>query len=779
MNDILSITALPATWAGGDVDGIAGTLLDALRAILDVDFLLLRVDRHGDQPEMLMGRFSDTDVRAPSTLLANLLAAFGTSVGDWPHHAEFERGGSTFRLLTEKLGIQGKIGVLVAGSSLPSFPSEQDRIVVHVAASQAAIAVAEAFRVREDTRAAAARELNKVVDAIPVMAWSTLPDGRADFFNAHFLTYLGITTEQAAGWGWAAALHPEDSGRLQSVWTRLLASGAPGETEARLRRWDGQYRWFLFRANPVHGEDGSVVRWYGTNTDIDDRRRVEEELRRSAALMTQAQRLTVTGSVWWRPATGEIYWSDEAYRVAGQAVGTSPTVEMMFDRCHPEDLSIVRDLISNAMNYGQNVDLEHRLIMSDGAIKYVHVVLQNIGADPANPEFIGAVADITERKIAEENLRRSDVLLSEGQRISRTGTFSWKVETDEITFSDELNRIFGFEPGKVVDFDGIGQRVYEEDLPLLAAQMAEVRQGGDNPDYEIRLFVDGQVKHVRVVGRIIRHLDGSNECIGAVQDVSAQRIAELARDKLRSELAQLARVMSLSTMAASIAHEVNQPLSGIIMNASASLRMLSGSPPNIDGAVETAKRTIRDGNRASDVITRLRNLFKRGVATVEQLDLNEAIREVLGLLANDLQRGRITLTAELSAAPPLIMGDRVQLQQVIMNLLRNSTDAMTDIDPLQRKILVRTAFEHREIKVAVEDQGVGLALVDIERLFDAFHTTKPNGMGIGLSVSRSIIEAHGGRIWAEANPSGGAIFSFSLPIYGGAGSERPLSELNS
>ncbi|OWV98916.1 histidine kinase [Rhizobium sp. R72] len=779
MNDILSITALPAVWTGGTVDEIGALLLDALRAILDVDFLFLRVAGQADQPEVLMERSGEGSARGRSKLIDDLIATLGTNVSDWPREADLEQGESSFRIVTEKLGVHGKTGVLVAGSMVRSFPSEEERIVLHVAASQATIAVAEVMRFRDDTRAIAARELNKVVDAIPVMAWSTLPDGWADFFNEHFLTYLGITTEQAAGWGWTTALHPDDSGPLQSVWAGLLASGAPGETEARLRRWDGQYRWFLFRANPVFGEAGKVIRWYGTNTDIDDRKRFEEEMRRSAALMTQAQRLTVTGSVWWKPATGEIYWSDEAYRVAGHDLGTTPTVDMMLDRCHPDDLPTVRKLISNAMRHGENVDIEHRLVMRDGAIKYVHVVLQNIAADPADPEFIGAVADITQRKISEEKLRRSDVLLTEGQRISRTGTFSWKVETDEIAFSEELNRIFGFESGRVVDFDGIGQRVFEEDLPLLATKMADVREGGDNPDYEIRLLVDGQLKYVRVVGRIIKHLNGTTECIGAVQDVSAQRVAELARDKLRSELAQLARTMSLSTMAASIAHEVNQPLSGIIMNSSALLRMLSTSPPNVDGGIETAKRTIRDGNRASDVIMRLRKLFKRGVATVEQFDLHDAAREVIGLVANDLQRGRITLVEELSGAPSLIVGDRVQLQQVMMNLLRNSIDAMADVAQQQRKIVVRIGFGHHEVTVIVEDSGIGLENADIERLFDAFHTTKPNGMGIGLSVSRSIVEAHKGRIWAEPSPSGGAAFGFALPVGRRAEGDFPLSEANS
>ncbi|ASP98459.1 PAS domain S-box protein [Sinorhizobium meliloti] len=763
MNDILSVSALPAIWAGGDITSIGNTLVDSLAAILDVELLLLRVDGRDGLPDITFVGPRGRNDSIAAAVTAELEANFGPFSRNWPIRGRIDCGPSSYGMICESLGLAGSLGVLAAASKLPTFPSEQDQVIVRLAANQAAVALDEIYRQRADNNAVATRELRKVVDAIPVMAWSTLPDGRADFFNAHFLTYLGVTAEQATGWGWAACLHPDDAGPLQNVWIQLLASGAAGETEARLRRWDGFYRWFLFRANPVFGDDGAIIRWYGTNTDIHDRKTIEEALRRNAALMTQAQRLTSTGSVWWRPATREAHWSDETYRVLSHDPLSSPSVGMILERCHPDDLPKVQEALDRVIQLGQNADIEHRLLMPDGTTKLLHFVLQNIGADPTDPEFIGAIADISERKHAEEKVRRSELLLREGQRISRTGTFSWKIETDEITFSDELNRIFGFETGRVVDFAGIGARVHEEDRALLAAKMADVRQGEDNHDYEIRLLVEDQVKHVRVVGRVFRHLDGTMECIGAVQDVSAQRLAELARDKLRSEMSQLARVMSLSTMAASIAHEVNQPLSGIMMNASTSLRMLSETPPDVDGALETARRTIRDGNRASDVIKRLRNLFRRGAPTVEQLDLNEAINEVLGLLANDLQREKITLIKELSGVHPHVIGDRIQLQQVIMNLLRNSIDATRHVGQPRKEIVIRSLFGNRNCQVSVEDSGVGLANVELERLFDAFHTTKQHGMGIGLSVSRSIIEAHGGQIWAEPNPAGGAIFGFSLP----------------
>jgi C4-dicarboxylate-specific signal transduction histidine kinase len=217
-------------------------------------------------------------------------------------------------------------------------------------------------------------------------------------------------------------------------------------------------------------------------------------------------------------------------------------------------------------------------------------------------------------------------------------------------------------------------------------------------------------------------------------------------------------------LTASIAHEVNQPLAGIVTNASTCLRMLGADPPNVEGARETARRTIRDGNRAADVIARLRALFSKRAAATEAVDLNEAAREVLTLVSTDLLRSRIGLRAELGSEPLLVTGDRVQLQQVILNLVRNASDAMSGVHDRPRSLLVKTYEEEEErARLTVKDVGVGFEPQGVERLFDAFYTTKSGGMGIGLSVSRSIIENHGGRLWAEANDGPGATFSFSIP----------------
>jgi signal transduction histidine kinase len=227
----------------------------------------------------------------------------------------------------------------------------------------------------------------------------------------------------------------------------------------------------------------------------------------------------------------------------------------------------------------------------------------------------------------------------------------------------------------------------------------------------------------------------------------------------------VARVTTLSALTASIAHEVNQPLSGIITNASTCLRMLDADPPNVEGARETARRTIRDGNRASDVVTRLRTLFSKKEFTLESVDLTEATREVMALALSDLQRNRITLQSEFADDLPTVAGDRVQLQQVILNLLRNASEAMVDVHDRPRALLIKTERENGDrVRLTVRDAGVGLPPQSLNSLFDPFSTTKSGGMGIGLFVSRSIIERHHGRLWAEPNEGGpGAAFSFSIP----------------
>src|SRR5881628_988514 len=391
----------------------------------------------------------------------------------------------------------------------------------------------------------------------------------------------------------------------------------------------------------------------------------------------------------------------------------------------------------------------------------VLVTFQDITArkQAAAPNDLRAIA---ERK---EELWRSEAFLAEAQRLSLTGSFSWRVTTDEITWSAQLYRIFEFDQGMPVTLELIGTRVHPEDIPLLHDLIERARGAGTDFEYDLRLQMpDQSIKYLHVVAHGTRDEDGLPQYIGAVQDVTARRLSEQALGKAQSELAHVARVTTLSTLTASIAHEVNQPLSGIITNASTCLRMLDADPPNVDGARETVRRTIRDGNRASDVITRLRALFGRKSTTTESMDLNEATREVIALSLSELQGSGVILRADLGDDLPLVTGYRVQLQQVILNLLRNAADAMSGIDDRPKQLVIRTErVDDDGVCLSVQDAGVGFAPEDIDRMFDAFYTTKSGGMGIGLSVSRSIIERHRGRLWAARNDDQGATFAFSIP----------------
>jgi PAS domain S-box-containing protein len=383
------------------------------------------------------------------------------------------------------------------------------------------------------------------------------------------------------------------------------------------------------------------------------------------------------------------------------------------------------------------------------------------------PSFIGFLRDITERKRAEHQLRRSEAFLAEAQDLSRIGSFSWRVPTDEIVWSEQLYRIFQIDRDAQVTFELIGTRIHPEDLSLFQEHIERSRRDRNDMQLEFRLQMpDRVVKYVHVAAHI-RGDHGQLEYIGAVQDVTERRSSEEALTKARSELSRVSRVTSLGVLTASLAHEVNQPLSGIITNASTCLRMLSADHPNVEGARETVRRTIRDANRASEIVTRLRALFSKKSATAQSMDLNEAAREVIAMSLSELQKNRVILRPELDDRLPLVTGDRVQLQQVILNLLRNASDAMSTIDDRPRDLLIRTEpDENDQVRLSVTDVGVGFEPQAADWLFEAFYTTKDDGMGIGLSVSRSIIERHCGRLWGTPNDGPGVTFSFSIPCNG-------------
>jgi PAS domain S-box-containing protein len=407
---------------------------------------------------------------------------------------------------------------------------------------------------------------------------------------------------------------------------------------------------------------------------------------------------------------------------------------------------------------------EKEYVRKDGS--RVPVLLGGALFEESGNEGVAFVLDLSEQKRAECALRRSEAFLAEGQRLGQIGSFSWRVATDEITWSAELYRIYELGVGVPVTLELIRSRVHPEDLSLIEKMkmVHQQRESGHNFEWQFRLLMpDHSIKYIHAVAHAIRDQDDQLEYIASVQDVTARRLAEEARDKARSELTHVARVMTLGTLTASIAHELNQPLSGIVTNAGTCMRMLAADPPNVEGARETARRTIRDGNRASEVITRLRALYSKKDPLPESVDLNEATREVIALSLSELQSSQVTLRLELADDLPLVRGDRVQLQQVILNLVLNASDAMSGVDDRPRQLVIRTERERGRARLTVQDVGVGIEAHGVEKLFEPFYTTKSGGMGIGLSVSRSIVESHHGRLWATANDGPGAAFSFSIP----------------
>jgi PAS domain S-box-containing protein len=481
--------------------------------------------------------------------------------------------------------------------------------------------------------------LRTIIDAIPTLVWSARPDGYVEFVNRPWLDYTGLSVSQALAWGWAVAIHPNDRDRVVDYWRSLLASGEPGEVEARLCRADGDYRWFLFRGSPIRDESGTIVRWCGTNTDIHDRRRVEEEVRArelDARLILDG----IPGFVCALAATGEIEVANRrVLEYFGKSLEELQCWRSSIDVAHRDDLA--RDVATwrHAMQTGEPYELEHRLRRADGVYRWFALSVRPLrDAEGSIVRWLSLSTDIDDRKAAEEDVRHAQA------RLARAG-----------------------------------------------------------------------------------------------------------------------QVATIGEMAASIAHEVNQPLTAIVANGHACLRWLSAQPPSLTAAREAAERIVRDGKDAGDVVRRVRALFKRAGVEKATLDVNDVIKEVLWLLQGEAARRRITVQAELEPALPLVWADRVQLQQLILNLLINGLEATECGADQSGKLLVRSG-RHDDHEAVIEIRDYGIGLEDPEKIFDAFFTTKPNGMGMGLAICRSIVDAHGGRLWAARPDGRGTTFCFTLPL---------------
>ena len=484
------------------------------------------------------------------------------------------------------------------------------------------------------------RELRQLIDAIPQQVFVLDADWSPLFANRHELEYTGLTPQEFQSKDAIDRIfHPEDLKKLEVLRERALADGAPFEIEARILGKGGQYRWFLIRRNPLRDEQGRVHRWYGTRTDIEDRKQAEERVQQSE-------------------------------RELRQLIDAIPQQVFVFDADWSPLFANRREL-----------------------------------------EYSGLTAREAQSK-------------------------------------DAVARIF--HPEDVKELEVLRERALADSTPF----EMEARIRGKDGEYRWFLIRDNPLRDAQ--GRIHRWY-------GTRTDIEDRKRAEEALSKAQAGLAHVTRIMTMGELAASIAHEVNQPISGIVINGNTCLRWLAGDSPNLEEAREAARRVVRDGKRAGDVIARIRALATKTVTAKARLDINEVIREVVALARDEVRRNSVTLWMELADDLSPVLGDRVQLQQVVLNLVMNGVQAMSTVEERRRELVIRTQNDEAgQVRVTVHDSGIGLDPQSMERIYDAFYTTKHGGMGMGLSVSRSIVKDHGGRLWAVANDGPGTTFHFTV-----------------
>jgi PAS domain S-box-containing protein len=360
--------------------------------------------------------------------------------------------------------------------------------------------------------------------------------------------------------------------------------------------------------------------------------------------------------------------------------------------------------------------------------------------------------------------------LAEAQRLSHTGSWALDVATGQfIHSSEEHHRLFGFDPREAIPvWKDWARRVHREDRERT---WDRIQRGiSDRTDFELdyrTVHPDGTVNYVHALGHPVFNAAGDLvEFVGTSIDVTERRRAEEARLDAQNKLAHANRVTTMGQLAASIAHEVNQPIAATVTNAQTALRWLDRRPPDLEEVRQALARIVRDGNRAAEVIDEIRALIKKAPPRKDRLEINGAIREVIALIREEALKNGVSVQTELADCLPVIQGDRVQLQQVILNLIINAVEAMSGVNAGARELLISTRkAESDGVLVAVRDSGPGLAAAALERLFESFYTTKPGGLGLGLSICRSIVEAHGGRLWAYANVPCGAVFQFTVPTH--------------
>jgi PAS domain S-box-containing protein len=733
----------------------------------------------------------------------------------------------------------------------------------------------------------------QMIDCIPALAWSCRADGMAEYFNRSWLEYTGFSAGQAAEWGWTRAFHPDDVSGVVGYWQSLVANPGPGEFEARLRRFDGEYRWFLLRAKPLCDQDGRVIKWYGTNTDVEDRKRAEDALRASelnlrlvvdtipalVCTMTATgeleivnqQTLTYFGKTreeltdWesigvvhdddlrevtarWRHATqtgepydvehrilratGDFRWFHvrglplrdareriirwyillididdrkraqdalrESERELRQLVDSVPgmiatanskgqheyanrravdytltSVEDSRDlgfinTIHPEEQEFVKTEWLRCSTLGVPMDLNHRWRRFDGVYRWFHVRVEPLlDSQGRIVRWYGLLTDIDDQIRAEETLRKREQELR--LLVETIPALIWSA-TPQGQLDYVSQRVLDYTGSDLAGLQAVGwdPLVHPDDAAFAGRAWRDQCEAGRNYEATFRLRRStGEYRWFQVHGEPLRGADG---CIvkwyGLMLDIDDRKQLEEALQSARRRLSVAMQIATVAELSASIAHEINQPLAAVVANGHACVAWLSANPPNLERARLTAERMIRDGNSTAEVVRRIRALFQQTQPAMVSSSINEIITEVLKLIADEARESGTSIQTDLAASLPLVVADRVQLQQTLINLAHNAIEAMTEVNNWPKMLSLASRRQGENVLIQVRDTGHGIQ--DADSIFEPFFTTKDKGMGMGLAICRSIIEAHGGRLWAEPNQGPGATFSFTLPARGDA-----------
>jgi PAS domain S-box-containing protein len=564
-----------------------------------------------------------------------------------------------------------------------------------------------------------------------------------------------------------ALVHPEDRAFMKQGIAKMLDDHLAFDFTKRIVRPDGEIRRIRCVGIPVT-QGGTFQGFLGTGMDVTDQERLTEELRLSERYLSEGQRLAHMGSWAFNPSGFFEHWSQELFKIYGlDPQKGAPTLEQYLATMHPQDRDFMADTIKRMHAERSGCDVTKRIVRPDGELRYIRCVGIPVVEGEVLKGFLGTAIDVTEQELLTQELERRQAHLTEAQKLTHTGSWVWRVpDWKAVHLSEEWYRIYGFDPAEAPPTsEEYLERVHPEDRLEWKGIVERAIVEKADYDQEFRILLpNGMVKWIHTVGHpVLSDAGDLEQFVGSSTDITELKSAEQGREKLRqleADLAHIDRVSTLGEMAASLAHEIKQPIAAAITSANSCIEWLAHEPPNLDRARAAAARIDKYGNRAAEIIDRIRSFYRKSPSKRELVDVNGIVHEMLTLLKGEANRSSVAMNTELASELPTIMVDRVQLQQVFMNLMLNAIEAMKDSGG---DLTVRSELQDGQLQFSVSDTGVGLPMEKMDQIFSAFFTTKPQGSGMGLAISRSIVESHGGRLWATANGGRGATFHFTLP----------------